>query len=89
MKFLTKYVNMNVLEQTYFLYVRPHLDYCDVIFHNQKTGLMNLLESVQYQAALIVSGCWKGSNKAKLIDLLGWQTLSQRKKIADLLFFTR
>ena len=31
--FLSKYVSRNVLEQIYKLYVRPHLDYGDIIYH--------------------------------------------------------
>ena len=61
LKFLSKYVNRNVLDTSYKLYVRPHLDYGDVIFHNQRIDLMDLIERVQYKAALIVSGCWQGT----------------------------
>ena len=35
MKFLSKWVNRKVLEQTYKMYVRPHLEYGDILFHNQ------------------------------------------------------
>ena len=87
MKFLAKYLNIFVLEQTYFLYVRPHLDYCDIIYHNQKYDLMRILESIQYKAALVVSGCWKGSNKQKLLDLLGWDSLAERRERRRLTHF--
>ena len=40
------------------LYVHPHLDYGNVIYHNQRADLMQLIEQVQYKSALIVSGCW-------------------------------
>ena len=36
---------------SYQMYVRPHLDFGDVIYHNQRANLMNLLEQVQYNAA--------------------------------------
>ena len=48
------------------LYVRPHLDYGDIIYHDQVKELMNSLESVQYQTGLIVTGCWKGLNRSKV-----------------------
>ena len=38
---------------------------------------MNLLEQVQYKAALIVSGCWQGTCRVKLYDELGWESLSE------------
>ncbi len=32
-RFLSKYVSRDVLDQSYKLYVRPHLDYGDIIYH--------------------------------------------------------
>ena len=54
LKYLSKYVSRNMLDTCYKLYVRPHLDYGDVIYHNQRADLMNSIEQVQYNAALIV-----------------------------------
>ena len=45
----------------YKLYVRPHLDYGDVVYHNQNSSLMSKLESTQYAAALAVSGAGRGT----------------------------
>ena len=61
------------------MYVRPHLDYGDIIYHNQRQDLMNQIEQDQYKAALIVTGCWKGTNRDKLHDELGWESLSDRR----------
>ena len=38
------------------MYIRPHLDYGDVIYHNRRADLMDLVERIQYKAALIVTG---------------------------------
>ena len=57
-RFMARYVPRDVLDQMYKLYVRPHLDYGDVIYHNQNLHLMSKLESTQYDAALAVSGAW-------------------------------
>ena len=57
----------------YKTYVRPHLDYRDIIYHDQLKDSMALLEYVQYQAALIVTGCWKGSSRIKVYFDLGWE----------------
>ena len=32
-RYLSKYISKNVLDQIYKLYVRPHLDYGDIIYH--------------------------------------------------------
>ena len=44
LKFLSKYVSKDVLIMPYKLCVRPHLDYGDVIYHNQRMDMMNLVE---------------------------------------------
>ena len=79
LKLLSNYVDRDVLDLSYKLYVRPHLDYGDVIYHNQRADLMDLIERVQYKAALIVSGCWQGTSREKLYDELGWESLSDRR----------
>ena len=40
---------------------------------------MEKVESVQYQAALAITGTWKGTNKLKLYEELGWESLSDRR----------
>ena len=79
MKFLSNKVSIRVLELTYTMYVRPHLDYGDVIYHNQHTTSMELLEKVQYKAGLIITNCWQGTSRIKLYKELGWESLSQRR----------
>ena len=66
------------VEQIYMVYIRPHLDYCDVIFHRPESyndnnyslylnHNMKLLESAQYQAALAITGAWKDSSHDELL----------------------
>ena len=50
-RFMARYVHHGVLDQMYKLYVRPHLDYGDIIYHNQNLCLMSKLASAQYDAA--------------------------------------
>mgnify|MGYP001249295695 CR=1 FL=1 len=87
LKFLSRYTTRRVLDSLYKLYVRPHLDYGDVIYHDQLSDCMKLLESVQYNAALIVSGCWKGTNMDRIYDELGWEKLSSRRHFRRLTLF--
>ena len=48
---------------------------------------MDLIERVQYKAALIVSGCWQGTSKTKLYDELGWESLSDRRWVRRLTLY--
>ena len=79
--YLSKYVSRDVLDQMYQLYVSPHLDYSDIIYHKHdpdlKLDFIKKLESTQYSAALVVSGAWRGTSRQKPYDELGWESLSQ------------
>ena len=90
LKYLSKYLPRHILNELYKLYVRPHLDYGDVTYHipakvcefSQNIILPNLmekLESVQYSAALAVTGTWRGTSRDKLHTELGWESLSSRR----------
>ena len=79
------------------MYVRPHLDYGDVLYHipdkeslkfdsieDNVHPLMAQIESVQYEAALIVSGAWKGTSRTKIYADLGWESLYHRRGLRRL-----
>ena len=89
LRFLSRYVGRRVLDHVYKMYIRPHLDYGDIIYHNQVKDSMDILEAIQYKAALIVSGCWKGTNRTKLYTELGWESLSDRRHTRRLMFYYR
>ena len=89
-KFLSHFLPIKTLDQIYKMYVRPHLDFCDVIFHTPKVlnsfdssihlnYLMNSIERIQYQAALAITGAWKGTNPNKTYEELGWESLTDRR----------
>ena len=82
-KYLSKYVSREVLDQVYKLYIRPHLDYGDIIYHRfdpeMHLEITRKLEQVQYSAALAVTGTWRGTSRQKLYEELGWETLYHRR----------
>ena len=87
---------LKTLDQIYKALARPHLDYCDVIYHipskHDQLGevlnsLMEKAEQVQYQAALAVTGTWQGSSRSKLYEELGWESLSDRRLSRRILQF--
>ena len=84
LRYLSKYLPRHTLNELYKLYVRPHLDYGDVIYHipakvSEFSGkvtlpsVMEQLESVQYSAALAASGAWKCTSREKLYAEHGWE----------------
>ena len=82
-RYLAKYVSRDVLDQVYKLYVRPHLDYGDIIYHRfdpyMSLDLTRKLEQTQYSAALAVTGAWRGTNRQRLSEELGWENLYERR----------
>ena len=80
------------------MYIRPHLDFCDVIYHIPKIldtsvpssrlhNLMNAIEKIRYQAALAITGTWKGTNLDKVYEQLGWESLTDRRWFRRLTYF--
>ena len=59
----------------------------DVIYHNQRMDMMNLVEKRQYKAALVVSECWQRTSQHKLYNELGWESLSGRRWYRRLFLF--
>ena len=68
--------------------MRPHLDHCDVIYdkpHNEK--FTDTLESIQYNAAVAITGAIKGTSKEKLYNELGLEYLKDRRWMRRLCLF--
>ena len=89
-KYLSKFLSLKTLDQMYKALVCSHLDYCDIIYHTPAlnsqnnlgitlNSLMEKVERTQYQAALAITGEWQGSNRSKLYEELGWETLTDSR----------
>ena len=100
MKFMSRYVPRSTLETMYKSYVRSLLEYGDIIYHhppihgnaattNNLNELMSKIESVQYRAALVTTGAWKHTNKIKLYEELGWESLSERRWLRRMTLFSK
>ena len=64
----------------YKSFVRPHLDYGDIIYDQPNNeSFCNKLETVQYNAALAITGSIQGTSKVKLYKELGLESLKSRR----------
>ena len=64
----------------YKSFVRPHLDYGDVIYDQPNNSrLSDKIESVQYNAPLAITGAIRGTSKEKLYQELGLESLKDRR----------
>ena len=69
-------------------FVRPHLDYGDVIYDQSFNNTFHQkMESIQYNAALAITGAIRGSSREKLYQELGLEPLQQWRWYRKLCFF--
>ena len=74
----------------YKAFIRPHLDYCDVIYDKIfNEPWHKKLEFAQYNAALAITGVsyFRGTNTVKLYQELGLESLRNRRKLRRLSLF--
>ena len=79
-KKLSNTLPRDALLTNYKSFVRPHLDYGDIIYDQpQNESFCNKLESIQYNAALAINGAIRGASKTKLCKELGLEFLKSRR----------
>ena len=71
LRMLKYQVSRKVLIRIYLSFIRPILEYADVIWDNCTIQEANLLESVQVEAGRIITGLRVNSSKTKLYEELG------------------
>ena len=64
----------------YKSFIRPHLDFGDFIYDKPNNdSFCNKIESIQYIAALAITGCIKGTSRDKLYSEVGLESLKDRR----------
>ena len=59
----------SLLLTIYKSFIRPHLDYCDMIYDQAyNASFHQKLDSIQYTAALAITGVIRGTSKEKLYN---------------------
>ena len=77
------------LEKIYMSFIRPILEYADVIRDSQNQSLINKLENVQLDAARIVTEGNKLTGFNRLYEETKWEKLSDRRQNHILIYFTK
>ena len=74
------YMPRESLVTIYKSFIRPHLDYADVIFDKPiNATFSNRIESALYNAALATIETIRGISKKKLYQELGFETIKERR----------
>ena len=77
---LGRYLQRNYLLNIYKAFIRPHLNYGYVVYDYPGNAFFMLkLESVQYNASLAITGCFRGTSRDKLYSELGLESLVDRR----------
>ena len=63
----------------YKSFVRPHLDYGDILYDQPNNSLCQKIETIQYNAALAITSAIKGTSQIKLYNKLGLESLEFRR----------
>ena len=80
MKKLFLTLSKNRLLTIYKTFVRPILDYADIIYDKPLTeSFKDKLEMVQYNAALVITGAIKGTLRDRIYRELGLESLAERR----------
>ena len=77
---LRAYLPRKTLVDIYKAFVRSHLYYGDIIYDNPGNDTFShKIETVQYNAALAITGAIRGTSREKLYQELGFEHLSDRR----------
>ena len=88
MKKLLLTLSRKTLLAIYKSFVRPNLDYADILYDKPlNEAFKNKLEMVQYHAALVITGAFKGTSRNCLYKELGLESLANRRWSCRLFFF--
>ena len=77
---LNKTLLRHSLITIYKLFVRPHLDYGEIIYDQwNNESFTQKIERIQYKAALAITGAIKGTSQSKLHSELGFESLKFKR----------
>ena len=80
LRFLKYKLLRRSLELIYLSYIRPLLEYGDILYDGCGVANSIKLNKIQYEAAKIVSGTTHGTSSTLLPQDLGWESLNSRRE---------
>ena len=80
-------LNRKVLTTIYLTFIRPTLEYADIVWQNIPLYLQDELEQIQLEAARIITGAIKLTSRELLYKETGLVTLSERRRHHRLILF--
>ena len=88
MKKLSLFLSRKTLLTIYKSFVRPNLDYADIIYDKPfNESFKTKKEMIQYRAALAITGAIKGTSRDLLYQEIGLESLADRRWSRKIFFF--
>ena len=67
--------------------IRPLMEYADVIWDGCNEDDSELIESVQYETARMVTDAMRGTSRSRLLHEVAWEEMKIRRKLHKLVFY--
>ena len=82
LKFLTKLlIPASTLHLIYQALIKPHFDYCDIVWGNCGKTLRDKLQKLQNRAARVLTFYNYDADTTELLEFLGWKNLARQQEI--------
>ena len=79
-------LDRKTLQTMYFSFVRPKLEYANIVWSNLNQTQALQVELIQKRAGRIVSGAIRGTSSDTIYNELGWDSLGSRREQQQILF---
>ena len=84
---ISRNVNRKTLEILYKSFIRPGLEYSEIVFDNCTKEEQAHIESVHKRAGRIISGAIRGTSSNAIFTELGWENMQHRRQQHKCLFY--
>ena len=79
--------NRAALDNLYKALIRHILEYADVLWDNCSLSECDLIESIQYESAKVVTGAMKGTSRSRLLEELSWEDMKTMRSLHKLVLY--
>ena len=75
------------MSNLYKCLIRPLLKYADVLWDGCSDNESDLIEHVQYQSAMVVTGAMRGTSRSRVLEDLAWEDMKTRRLVHKLILY--
>ena len=81
-------ISTETLSKLYKPFIRPVMEYANVLWDGCSESESDLIEFVRYQSAIAVTGAMKGiTSRARLLEELAWEDMKTRRSMHKLVLY--